>query len=74
MKYQFVPLFAPELYNGIGGELSVEDILKQLGQIIKKARQAIELTQDELIRMIPLCNERDQKIIMSTLKTMLDTI
>jgi len=106
----------------------VDDILKDLGQIIKKARQAAELTQDELaervsitaryvmaienehkqpsldvlckidrtlcisadnifypenehtereieqlLRMIPLCNDRDQKIIISTVKTMLDT-
>ncbi len=106
----------------------MKDILNDLGQIIKKARQAAELTQDELaervgitaryimaieneskqpsldvlckiirilripadniffpenkhteeeteqiIRMIPLCNERDQKIIMSIVKTMLDT-
>lgn len=105
----------------------MEDILKDLGQIIKKARQTAKLTQDELaehvditaryimaienenkqpsldvlckiirtlhipadniffpenrhtegeteklIRMIPLCNERDQKIIMSTVKAMLD--
>lgn len=105
----------------------MDNTLKNLGQIIKKARQTAKLTQDELaehvditaryimaienenkqpsldvlckiirtlhipadniffpenehtegeteklIRMIPLCNERDQKIIMSTVKTMLN--
>lgn len=49
MNYQYVHLSAPELYNGVGGELLVENIdFAYMGPMLKTARTKANLTQDEL--------------------------
>lgn len=43
----------PELYNGVGGELLVEDIdFSYMGPMIKAARTKADLTQDELAEQL----------------------
>ena len=53
MNCQYVHTPPPELYNGVGGELPVEEIdFAYMGPMIKAARTEANLTQDELAEQL----------------------
>lgn len=50
---QYVHTSTPELYNGVGGELPVEEIdFAYMGPMIKAARTEASLTQEELAEQL----------------------
>lgn len=53
MNHDCVHTSVPELYNGVGGELTVNDFdFSYMGPILKQARLNAKLTQDELAERV----------------------